>query len=55
MITCFISSQKFELSTTSDATITLDVDGEEGPVLPTTVECIKDAVNLIIPGKEDSL
>ena len=51
----YLQSKKFELYTTSDAKITLDVDGEEGPVLPTTVECIKDAVNLIIPGKEDSL
>lgn len=51
----YVQSNKFELSTTSNELITLDVDGEKGPTLPTTVECIKDAVTLIIPGKEVSL
>ena len=51
----YIQASRIELSTESDEIITLDVDGEEGPVLPTVIECIKDAVNLIVPGKEVSL
>lgn len=50
----YIQAKHIELSTTTDETITLDVDGEEGPVLPVTVECIQNAVNLIVPGEEVS-
>ncbi|MCQ2482082.1 MAG: diacylglycerol kinase family lipid kinase [Clostridia bacterium] len=32
--------------------LVLDIDGEEGPELPQCVECIKDAVTLIVPKTE---
>ena len=35
--------------------ITLDIDGEEGPDLPARVSCIKEAIKLIVPGKEEPL
>ena len=39
----------------SDQKITLDIDGEEGPALPAHISCIKRAINLIVPGKEEPL
>jgi len=39
----------------SDEKIVLDIDGEEGPFLPAHVNCIKEAINLIVPGKEEPL
>ncbi|MCQ2532161.1 MAG: diacylglycerol kinase family lipid kinase [Saccharofermentans sp.] len=50
----YIQAKEIRLSTSTDELITLDVDGEEGPTLPTCVECIKDAINLIVPGEEES-
>ena len=50
----YIQAKDIKLSTSTDELITLDVDGEEGPTLPTRVECIKDAINLIVPGEEES-
>jgi len=35
--------------------ITLDVDGEEGPGLPVDIECMHDAINLVVPKEEDEL
>lgn len=35
--------------------VTLDIDGEEGPDLPARVTCIKKAINLIVPNKEEPL
>ena len=35
--------------------VTLDIDGEEGPVLPARINCIKNAIRLIVPGKEEPL
>ena len=34
--------------------IVMDLDGEKGPKLPVTVECIKKCINLIIPKEEES-
>lgn len=51
----YFQSDKIKLSTTASEMVTLDVDGEKGPSLPTTIECVKNAVNLIIPSEEDSL
>ncbi len=34
--------------------IVMDLDGEKGPELPVTVECIKKCINLIIPKEEES-
>lgn len=39
----------------SDESVTLDIDGEEGPVLPARISCIKNAIKLIVPGKEEPL
>ena len=29
--------------------VTLDLDGEEGPLLPITIECVHEAINLVVP------
>ena len=38
---------------TQDKNIVVDIDGEKGPVLPQKIECIKDAVTLIVPESEE--
>jgi len=43
------------LSTTGAEEIRLDLDGEEGNLLPITVECIPRALTLIIPSGDDFL
>ncbi len=32
--------------------VVLDLDGEEGPTLPTTIKCVHEAINLVIPKEE---
>lgn len=32
--------------------VVLDLDGEEGPCLPTTISCVHEAINLVIPKEE---
>jgi len=48
----YFQTNKLELSTDSEDKTVLDIDGEEGPAMPVTVECIKGGINLIVP-KED--
>ena len=36
-------------------TVTLDIDGEEGPGLPVDIECMHSAINLVVPKEEDAL
>ena len=35
--------------------VTLDIDGEEGPGLPIDIECMHEAINLVVPKEEDEL
>ncbi len=39
----------------SNEKVTLDIAGEEAPDLPARVTCIKKAINLIVPNKEEPL
>ena len=39
----------------SNAKVTLDIDGEEGPGLPIDIECMHGAINLVVPKEEDEL
>lgn len=48
----YFQTKKIDISSADGKSAVLDVDGEEGPSLPVTVECIKDAINLIVPGEE---
>lgn len=45
----YIQSDKFEITTTNKAPVVLDLDGEEGPSLPATIECIPGAITLLVP------
>lgn len=47
----YIQTDKLELSS-SKKKVVLDLDGEKGPVLPATIECIPKAIKLLVPGKE---
>ncbi|MCR5592299.1 MAG: diacylglycerol kinase family lipid kinase [Saccharofermentans sp.] len=47
--------QTESLTLESGESIVLDIDGEEGPSLPATITCIKEAINLIVPAKEEPL
>ena len=51
----YFQTDKMVMSTTSTDPVVLDVDGEEGPELPATIECIKNAVTLIVPNEEGLL
>ncbi|MCR5058374.1 MAG: diacylglycerol kinase family lipid kinase [Clostridiales bacterium] len=48
----YFQTDKIRISSADGKPAVLDVDGEEGPSLPVTIECIKDAINLIVPGEE---
>ncbi|MCR5804837.1 MAG: YegS/Rv2252/BmrU family lipid kinase [Clostridia bacterium] len=48
----YFQTSKLEMSATNDQKVTLDIDGEKGPKLPATIECIRDAINLVIPSEE---
>ena len=48
----YFQTNKLEMSATNNQKVTLDIDGEEGPKLPATIECIRDAINLVIPSEE---
>lgn len=48
----YFQTNHLEMSSDSEDSIVLDVDGEEGPSLPATIDCIKDAVTLIVPNEE---
>lgn len=51
----YFQTDHLEMSTSSDEKIVLDVDGEEGPSLPATIDCIKGAITLIVPNEEELL
>ena len=51
----YLQTDKLELSAPSEDKVILDIDGEQGPVLPVNVECIHEAITLIVPGEEESL
>lgn len=51
----YFQTNHLEMSTNTDEKIVLDVDGEEGPSLPATIDCIKHAITLIIPNEEGLL
>ena len=47
--------QTDSLTLESRESVVLDIDGEEGPSLPANISCIKEAINLIVPAKEEPL
>lgn len=47
--------QSDDITLESDDNVVLDIDGEEGPSLPAHICCIKQAINLIVPNKEEPL
>ena len=51
----YLQTDKLKLSTPSEEKVILDIDGEQGPSLPVNVECIHEAITLIVPGEEESL
>lgn len=51
----YFQTDRLSLSTAGTEEIRLDLDGEEGDLLPITVECIPGALTLIIPSSDDGL
>jgi len=51
----YFQTGKLEMTTTGDKDVTLDIDGEEGPKLPATIECIRNAIRLVVPNEEELL
>jgi len=51
----YFQTDRLSLSTTGTEEIRLDLDGEEGNLLPIIVECIPRALTLIIPSGDDFL
>jgi len=50
----YFQTNKLKLTSLDpDKKIILDLDGEEGPALPATIECSPDAIKLVVPGKEE--
>ena len=50
----YFQSDKIHIETRKKKSeIVLDLDGERGPSLPTTIECIKQCINLIVPKEEE--
>ena len=49
----YFQTDKLEISSNGDSPIIVDIDGEKGPALPIKVECIHDAVTLVVPREED--
>lgn len=51
----YFQTNHIEISADTDNPVILDLDGEEGPALPVTIDCIKDAITLIVPNEEELL
>lgn len=51
----YFQTDRLYLSSSGTDEIRLDVDGEEGDVLPLVIECIRGALTVIVPPNEDSL
>ena len=47
--------QSDDIMIESDSPVDLDIDGEKGPALPARITCIKKAITLIVPDKEEPL
>lgn len=47
--------QSDDIKIESDEHVVLDIDGEEGSSLPAQISCIKQAIKLIVPSKEELL
>lgn len=45
----YFQTKKVSISTSASQKVRLDLDGEEGPLLPVTVECVPEALTLIVP------
>jgi diacylglycerol kinase (ATP) len=51
----YFQTDRLYLSSSGTDEIRLDVDGEEGDVLPLLIECIRGALTVIVPPNEDSI
>lgn len=47
--------QSDDITLESEENVVLDIDGEKGSTLPAKVKCIKEAITLIVPAKEEPL
>lgn len=45
----YFQANKISISTSASQNVRLDLDGEEGPFLPATIECVHKALTLIVP------
>ncbi len=51
----YFQTDNLVLETNDEKPVILDIDGEQGPELPCKVECIHEAITLIVPSKEEEL
>ena len=51
----YFQTDRLDIAPIGDQEVKLDLDGEEGPVLPVTIRCLPKALTLIIPPDEDEL
>ena len=49
----YFQTNRLEITTSGDRGVVLDVDGEKGPSLPVSIECIPKAIRLLVPGEEE--
>lgn len=49
----YFQTDRVQIKSNSSEIITVDIDGEKGPDLPIEVTCIKEAISLIVPKKEE--
>lgn len=49
----YFQTNKVTISTPGEQKVRLDLDGEEGPLLPVTIECVPKALTMIVPANYD--
>ena len=49
----YFQTDSMKISAAGKNKVILDLDGEKGPSLPCEVSCIKDAITLVVPNKEE--
>lgn len=49
----YFQAESIEIINNDNKEIVLDIDGEKGPTLPQCIECVKDAITLVVPSMEE--
>ncbi|MBP5492066.1 MAG: diacylglycerol kinase family lipid kinase [Clostridiales bacterium] len=49
----YFQTDRLDIAPVGDQEVRLDLDGEEGPLLPITIKCLPQALTLVVPKDED--